>query len=79
MNSCCKLCTLKPGENYTGQLKLKKKFQLLTVAMNILYNGHIGFVSHPVYLAISYSTVVLYIGIMKVWGFWPKIITPRPA
>jgi len=23
--------------------------------------------------------IVLYIGIMKVWGFWPKIITPRPA
>jgi len=28
---------------------------------------------------VSYSTVVLYIGIMKVWGFWPKIITPKPA
>ena len=24
-------------------------------------------------------TVVLYIGIMKVWGFWPNIITPKPA
>ena len=23
--------------------------------------------------------VVLYIGIMKVWGFWPEIITPKPA
>ena len=30
-------------------------------------------------LCTSYSTVVLYIGIMKVWGFWPKIITPKPA
>jgi len=29
--------------------------------------------------SLSYSTVVLYIGIMKVWGFWPKIITPKPA
>ena len=28
---------------------------------------------------LSYSTVVLYIGIMKVWGFWPEIITPKPA
>ena len=28
---------------------------------------------------LSYSTVVLYIGINKVWGFWPKIITPKPA
>ena len=28
---------------------------------------------------LSYSTVVLYIGIMKVWGFWPKIISPKPA
>ena len=27
----------------------------------------------------SYSTVVLYIGIMKVWGFWPEIITRKPA
>jgi len=25
------------------------------------------------------STVVLYIGIIKVWGFWPKIITPKPT
>ena len=24
-------------------------------------------------------TVVLYIGIMKVRGFWPEIITPKPA
>jgi len=29
--------------------------------------------------SISYSMVVLYIGIMKVWGFWPKIITPKPT
>ena len=29
--------------------------------------------------SISYSTVALYIGIMKVWGFWPKILTPKPA
>ena len=28
---------------------------------------------------ISYSEVVLYIGIMKVWGFWPEIITIKPA
>ena len=28
---------------------------------------------------ISYSTVVLYIGIMKVRGFWPEIITPKQA
>jgi len=28
---------------------------------------------------LSYSTVVLYIGIMKVWGFWPEIITLKPA
>ena len=28
---------------------------------------------------VSYSTVVLYIGIIKVWGFWPEIITPKPA
>ena len=27
----------------------------------------------------SYSTAVLYIGIMKVWGFWPEIITLKPA
>ena len=27
----------------------------------------------------SYSTVVLNIGIMKVRGFWPKIIIPKPA
>ena len=27
----------------------------------------------------SYSTAVLYIGIMKVWEFWPKIISPKPA
>ena len=25
------------------------------------------------------STVVLYIGIMKFWGVWPEIITPKPA
>jgi len=30
-------------------------------------------------IVLSYSTVVLYIGIMKVYGFWPKIITPKPA
>ena len=30
-------------------------------------------------LKLSYSTVVLYIGIMKVRGFWPKIIIPKPA
>jgi len=29
--------------------------------------------------ALSYSTVVLYIGIMKVRKFRPEIITPRPA
>ena len=23
--------------------------------------------------------IVLYIGIMKVRGFWPEIITPKPA
>jgi len=28
---------------------------------------------------LSYSTVVLYIGIMKVRGFQLKIITPKPA
>ena len=28
---------------------------------------------------VSYSTVVLYVGIMKVRGFWPQIITPKPA
>ena len=28
---------------------------------------------------VSYSTVVRYIGIMKSWGFWPKIITPKSA
>ena len=28
---------------------------------------------------LSYSAVVLYIGIMKVWGFWPEIITPKPT
>ena len=38
----------------------------------------------PVYITqlfffLSYSTVVLYIGIMKVWGFWPEIITPKSA
>jgi len=28
----------------------------------------------------TYSTTVLYdIGIMKVGGFWPTIITPKPA
>ena len=32
-----------------------------------------------VVLYVYHSTVVLYIGIMKVWGFWPKIITPKPA
>jgi len=26
---------------------------------------------------VSYSTVVLYIRIMKVLGFWPEIITPN--
>ena len=26
---------------------------------------------------LSYSMVVLYIGIIKVWGFWPKIIPPK--
>ena len=30
-------------------------------------------------IILSYSTVVLYIGIMKVWGCWPEIITPKPA
>ena len=31
-------------------------------------------------VVLSYSMVALYnIGIMKVWGFWPKIITPKPA
>ena len=28
---------------------------------------------------LSYSTVVLYIGIMKVRGFWSQIITMKPA
>ena len=28
---------------------------------------------------LSYNTVVLYIGIMKVRGFWPQIITPKPT
>ena len=28
-------------------------------------------------LQIPYSTVVLYIGVMKVWGFWPEIISPK--
>ena len=23
--------------------------------------------------------VVLYLGIIKVWGFWPKIISPKPV
>ena len=32
-----------------------------------------------VYIYLSYSMVVLYIGIMKVRGFWPEIITPKPA
>ena len=27
----------------------------------------------------SYSTVVQYVGIMKIWRFWPEIITPKPA
>ena len=26
---------------------------------------------------VSYSTVVLYIGIMKVRGFWPKILSSK--
>jgi len=30
-------------------------------------------------LHLSYSTVVLYKGIMKVWGFLPKMITPKLA
>ena len=30
-------------------------------------------------VVLSYSTVVLYIGIMKVWGFWPEIISPKPT
>jgi len=30
-------------------------------------------------VSLSYSTVVLYIGIMKVWIFWPKIISPKPG
>ena len=30
-------------------------------------------------VALSYSTVVLYLGIMIVWGFWPEIITQKPA
>ena len=37
---------------------------------------HTGIHAH---MCTSYSTVVLYIEIMKVWGFWPKIITPKPA
>ena len=28
---------------------------------------------------VSYSTVVLYIGIMKVWDFLSQNITPKPA
>jgi len=30
-------------------------------------------------ILVSYSTVVLYIGIMKVRGLRPKIITPKSA
>jgi len=41
------------------------------------------FSDEPLYIQIcihiSYSMVVLYIGIMKVWGFWPEIITQKPA
>jgi len=31
------------------------------------------------FAAVPYhSMVVLYIGIMKIRGFWPEIITPKP-
>ena len=30
-------------------------------------------------LRLPHSMVVLYTGIMKVWGFWPKNVTQKPA
>ena len=39
-------------------------------------NLHLRKITH---YTVSYSTVVLYIGIMKVRGFWPQMITPKPA
>jgi len=37
-----------------------------------------GFALSGTFLDLSYNMVVLYIGIMKIRGFWPKIITPKP-
>ena len=45
---------------------------------SIVYSHVVQILNQHVSLIIKYS-VVLYIGIMKVWGFWPEIITPRPA
>ena len=60
-------------------------FSRLQLILNVLQvsetknNPQEVFVLHPWIAVVSYSTVVLYIGIMKVWGFWPEIITPKPA
>ena len=58
-------------QNFTG-LKIMSPGMLYHYCLHIL---------HAVMIEnlISYSTVVLYIGIMKVRGFWPEIITPKPA
>ena len=61
---------------------------LEAVFLKLAYDSSIGDKDAPndekyshtkVHNCLSYSTVVLYIGIMKVWRFWPKIITPKPA
>ena len=56
-----------------GLIKIKSDRSKFECEVGIFFNGlHLLF-------SLSYSTVVLYIGIMKVWGFWPEIITPKPA
>jgi len=58
------------ASNFTGgkELALKIRVCALIVESSIVFGK-----------VVSYSTVVLNIGIMKVWGFWPKVITPKPA
>jgi len=64
-----------PACNLEKDDKVMRNVRPTNIANTISH--HCSLISRSIQVScnLSYSTVVLYIGIMKVWGFWPEIIT----
>jgi len=65
--------------------RLKAAIARCLIMHAVSYWGHLPYAwnSPPMFysarnLSMFYTTNMVYIGIMKVRGFWPKIITPKP-